>query len=242
MQAIYRLCFLLIAIGGTALAGVGNKDLDNIRALTAAGQYQQALEKHLWFHEESKSSAGMAGVRLSFAISAWIELGQKYPPAIQALTRIRDNDREVLLSGNGGFGNFHDLSAINSGLGDDENTLQLFLLLDKKFPGQAKAYYIVAENLLIRNKQYHICAKYIGDPIIKFEGLRHSRELNLSLAKTNSEMSDAFFLEFADKNYIEGVITLIEVLVAINKRAEAEEVQQRAMSYFTNERIENALR
>ena len=65
-----------------ALAEVNLEDLNNIRDLVKNEQYELALQKHVWFHEESKSSSGMAGVRLSYAISNWVELGNKYPPAL----------------------------------------------------------------------------------------------------------------------------------------------------------------
>lgn len=241
MRGIHLLSVLLIVFSGISIASVSNEDLDEICKLTEAGQFEQALEKHLWFHEKSKNSPGMGGVRLSYAISAWIELGDKYPPAIDALKKIRDRDKEVLLSGKGSFENFHDLSSINRGLGEEEDTLKLFLTLDKKYPEQAESYYIVAEDLLIKHKKYNICAKYIGDPIIKYEGLRHNRELQLSFAKTNSKLNNPRYLEYADQSYIEGVVKLIEVLIAIDKRDEAIEVQKRALSYFANDSIKHAI-
>ena len=43
------------------------------------------------------------------------------------------------------------------------------MVLDKIFPKQSETYYHVTEDLLIEHKKYDICAKYIGDPIIKYE-------------------------------------------------------------------------
>ncbi len=240
MRTILTFITLLI-FSGISMASVGNKDLDEIRQLAKAGQFQQALEKHLWFHEESRSSSGMGGVRLSYAISAWIELGEKYPPAFEALIQVRDKDKEKLLSGNGSFDNFHDLSAVNRGLGEDEETLELFLILDRKYPEQSPSYYIVAEDLLIEHKKYDICAKYIGDPIAKYEGLRHRREMELSFAKTNPKLNNPRFLEHADESFIDGVLKLIEVLISIKKQDDASEIQKRALSYFPSESIKYAI-
>src|SRR5687768_17293473 len=89
------------------IAQVGNADLQEIRRLTSEGKYEEALNKHLWFHEESKSSIGMGGVRLSFALSHWMELGEAYPPALAALKAIRDANEAKLLEGAGGFREFH---------------------------------------------------------------------------------------------------------------------------------------
>ena len=240
MKSILILISLFI-VSNVSIASVGNKDLYEIRGLTKAGQFQQALEKHLWFHEESKSSPGMAGVRLSYAIAAWVELGEKYSPAMEALIQIRDQDREKLLSGNGSFENFHDLSSINREIGDEEATLELFLILDEKYSEQSDSYYIVAEDLLIRHKKYDICAKHIGDPIVKYEKIRHLREMQLSSIKTNPNMSNPHILEHTDTSYIDGVLKLIEVLIAINQQENAIEIQTRALSYFPNESIKLAI-
>ena len=63
--------FVLTLIYSTGAIGVvGNEDLDKICELAENGHYQEALEKHKWFHEESKKSAGMGGVRLSYALEA----------------------------------------------------------------------------------------------------------------------------------------------------------------------------
>lgn len=168
--------FLLAAIGLAFLAStrVGNDDLHAIRELADAGQYQKALDKHLWFHEESKKALGMGAVRLSYAISAWVKLGKKYPPALDALKEIRDTNAEVLLAGTGTVGNFHELAAIDRGLGEGWATVDLFIALDTTYPAQASAYYSVAEDLLMQYGKYEIIAKYLDDPVAKFERLRDS--------------------------------------------------------------------
>ncbi|MCW4225242.1 MAG: hypothetical protein N0E42_12255 [Candidatus Thiodiazotropha endolucinida] len=67
------------------------------------------------------------------------------------------------------------------------------------------------------------------------------RELNLSIAKSDSEMNDPEFLEYADSSFVKGVLNLIEVLVAIDKREQAIEVQSQALSYFPHADIEQAI-
>jgi hypothetical protein len=232
--AIFITCF-------SAFAEVGNKDLDDIRQLTKTGLYQQALDKHIWFHEASKTSSSMAGVRLSYAIDAWIKLGEKYPPALDALINVRDTNKELLLSGNGDFQYFHDFSSINRELGEEDQTYELFLILDKKYPKQADTYYHVVENLLIEKKEYKLCGKYIGDPIYKYENIRHHRETLLSFEKREPNMNKPRYLKYANKSFIDGVIKLIEVLVAIDKKDEAIEIQKRALSYYDNKKIRNAI-
>jgi hypothetical protein len=44
-----------------AFASVGHEDLQEARELAEKGKYEEALQKHLWFHEESKKTTGMGG-------------------------------------------------------------------------------------------------------------------------------------------------------------------------------------
>jgi hypothetical protein len=40
------------------------------------GNYEEALRDHLWFHEHALEQVpALAGVRLSFALAAWVKLG-----------------------------------------------------------------------------------------------------------------------------------------------------------------------
>ncbi|SDU15438.1 hypothetical protein [Halopseudomonas salegens] len=220
---------------------VDNSDLDHIVQLTKEGRYQQALEKHLWFHEASKTSQGMGGVRLSYALDEWVRLGKNYPAAMDALIGIRDDNKELLLSGQGDFQNFLELSSINRVMGDREATLDLFIILDEKYPDQAQSYYHAAERLLIENKAYDISARYIGDPILKYEGLRHMRERNLGLARGNPDLNTPRFIAYADESFVNDVLSLIEILVAVGQADEALEVQKRALSYFESDRIMHAI-
>lgn len=236
MKRIIALILFTAITSGSAFADVGNKDLISIKELTAAGQYQQALEKHIWFHEESKSSKGMGAVRLSHALGAWMDLAKKYPPALDALVKIRDREKELLLSGKGKFQNFQELASINRELKEDQETYELFLILEKKFPEQGEKYYIVAEDLVMKKKNYELYAKYSGDPISKYQGLQDLRDEMMRYGKESVEISTV-----ADQRFTEGVVKLIEFLVAINRIDEAREIQKRALSYFDSEEIRKAL-
>lgn len=233
--------FCLLIIPMTGLAEVGHKDLDEIRNLTKAGHYEQALQKHIWFHEESKRSPGMGGVRLSYAIEAWVELSENYPPAKVALVELRDGYRERLSSGSGTFTDFHDLSSINHYIKEEDDTYDLFIFLHKEHSEQAANYYHVVEDLLIERKQYELWGKYVPDPLLKYEDIRHMREINISATKTMPSLNTPSFHKHTDEIFIHDVSQLLEALVALERTDEAKEIQKRALSYFDNEKIKHAI-
>ena len=144
---------LMMFLSVCVFAEAGLKDLREARKLAKEGKYEEALKKHIWFHEESKKSPGMGGVRLSFAIVDWVKLSKKYPPAKKALIAIRNKDEKTLLNGTGGFSNFHDLYSINKYLKEEDKTYKLFIILDSKYPKIAKRCYNVIEDALVEKQE-----------------------------------------------------------------------------------------
>src|SRR5947207_1761673 len=65
--------------------------LDDAERFTRDGKYEQALERQLWYHRNALQYApAQYGVRLSFALSGWVQLGKVYPKALAALRSTRD--------------------------------------------------------------------------------------------------------------------------------------------------------
>jgi hypothetical protein len=88
--------------------------LDEAESDAANGRHKDALAKHVWFHRNALERApAMYGVRLSFALSSWKELADEYPPALDAMKRVRDEAKTAILDGKAARRNFHDLSALN---------------------------------------------------------------------------------------------------------------------------------
>lgn len=231
-KIIKLLLIVLTTTSGIVFADVGKKDLKEIYELTGVGDYQNALEKHIRFHEESKKSPSMAGVRLSFALMSWVKLGEQYPKALTELRKIRDENDSLLRSGKGNFNTFHDLSSINRELNKSNLTVELFKYLDKHYVEQAKRYYHVVEPTLIEMKEYELCGKYIDNPVFKYESIRYDRESNLNSAKNYPRLNTPEHYKYIDKSYMTGVLNLLEVLTALGRADEKTQVLERASNYF----------
>ena len=107
--------------------------LEQTRVLVSNGEYSQALERMIWYHDNAlKHDSGHSGVRLSFALVNWIQLGEKYPKAITSLKSIRDRKTQHILSGTTELKLFRDVFAINNYLEDNQSLLIYSLLLLKK--------------------------------------------------------------------------------------------------------------
>ena len=233
--------------------------LDEARELTAKHQYEEALQRHIWYHNHVKEfgNSYQNALRLTSALSDWEELGRRYPKAKQALMEIRDKQTREFAEGRGYSELFQEVQAINDELQDDGATLALFKTIypqDKQLAGQCYGY---AENLLMQNGDYDWCLKCIGDPQAHFESCRRNLESQRESQQRMEAMrkqfpgpvprspGGAFKLpdmgQMATNNFVGQIRTLVEILVATGHQAAAEKIQAQAVSVLDDARLRSAV-
>lgn len=128
------------------------------------GAYKVALEKHIWYHRESRSVPGLGGVRVSFVMSDWVKLAELYPPAYDAMRDLRDEAANIVKGDapdNVTAAMFRDFVVFNVQLGDDDETVTLFEWAHKNKPALAKLSFRSARPTLIDKKAYALCKDYV---------------------------------------------------------------------------------
>ena len=191
--------------------------LESARQDTAARRYDDALAKHLWYHQNAlKIQPAQYGVRLSFALSYWVELARLYPPAMEALEAERRDAGVRLRSASGARTDFADYAAIGQYLDDEAPTVELFVWLDQHNPTLAAQSYPMAEAPLIKAKRYQLCGKYLDVP--------RSKEQMLSIYRSMLKGGDAGLRAFAQKTFAQRAATLVALLVINGRQAEADDV------------------
>src|SRR6185503_2215938 len=101
--------------------------LNEARQFAEDGKFEEALDRHVWFHEHAlEVRPSYYGVRLSYALSDWAELGKVYPKALETLKGIRDEKASRLLTGQTDRHLFHDVESINDHLNESVATVELF--------------------------------------------------------------------------------------------------------------------
>src|SRR5262249_45924751 len=105
-------------------AAPASDPLDEAKLLSEQGKYEEALQKHIWLHDHVlEQQPAYYGVRLSFALSEWMELGKKYPKALEALKDIRDKKTARLVAGEQDVNLFDDVQSINEHLDEPAATV-----------------------------------------------------------------------------------------------------------------------
>ncbi len=241
MRSAYLLAVLIGSCCPWATASADDPDfqrvLNEARSLAGQGKYEEALRKHLWFHENSKNAPGMGGVRLSFALADWIKLGEKYPKAREALVGVRDDDLRAFEAGRGTFELFHDLASIDRYLDERAKTIALFKEIRIKKPELAALCYLVAEEDLASAREYAICGEFIADATARLDQMASNREMQAKFALKGQPRME----KMADQAFVKSVRRLVEILVGAGRKPEAEDVRTRALVVLDNPSIRSAV-
>ena len=163
-----------------------------------------------------KIAPSLKGVRLSFALSHWYELAEKYRPALVAMEQARDMAAADVLTARSTRPSFQDLAALNRRLGQEAHTLELFETLDREQPQAADKVFDLAQPALIKGKAFELANRYVDPPadVIKMverfhEDLRMAPELGMPEEHR----------KFAKRSFTYHASTLVAIL-AINGRHE----------------------
>jgi hypothetical protein len=208
-----------------------DKIFDEAISDTKAGRYVDALAKHVWFHENAlKIAPAFYGVRLSFALVDWVELGKAYPPALEKLKGIRDQTADRIRNTVGNHSTaqtdrdrlrdaFHDVVSINKYLKETGKSKDLFFWLDSHKPRLANYLFDLAEPALIEAKEYRLCGRYLeaDDSFQRFRDI-YRRDIESPQDR-----------EFAGKSFVNETTTLVALLVLNDRKADADRIAAEAL-------------
>lgn len=249
MRILLSLVFVIVLLAGCVSGGGGNRGpqtekgnadaLSIARRLAAEGNFEAALHQHIWLHDNAlKDRPSYYGARLSFALADWVELGKKYPPAREALIRIRNEKSERIRNGEFDFGLLHDVTSINEHLRQPEATVALIKDLRSMSPELSGKAYALAHSGLVAANEHALDRELLGDALAR-----------LALAKTEFEagMRDASALEFNERRaqrifFTLHVSRIISTLKNNSEMKLARQVQAEALKTLNNKEIRGALR
>jgi len=182
-----------------------NLYLEETRTLVSNGEYSQALERMIWYHNNAlKHDPSQSAVRLSFALKDWIQLGEMFPKAITSLKSIRDRKTHKIHSGTTEFNLFKDVFAINKYLEDKQSSIDLFVTLAQEKPQLGKILAEIIGDFLYTNKRYDIIQKYLGEPIELFNWAKSLYKTSNQL-EVSKEIYQHCSLHFQESKYEEAI-------------------------------------
>jgi len=112
-------------------------------ALAQKGRAEDALSEYLWcFDHGLEHGPGFTGVRLSFLLGRIVQLGRTHPAALDELRKRRDAAGKEIEACKADFPTAMGFAALNSHLGEPQQTLALFdrIKADKTQPARVRQY------------------------------------------------------------------------------------------------------
>ena len=215
--------------------------LDAASELAGDGQYEQALREFQWFHDHAlEQDPTLYGVRLSYALYAWVDLGQEYPPALEALEAVRQRDMALLLAGQGKRGLFHDVVAINDELGKSEETHALCVELERADPALLLACADIALPAIIAAGDYALAERLLPAPD---ETIRErSRFLMKAFSRWRRQHGRTMYIPSQIDIYANDVRQVLAVLGQRGRHAEAARLRKLAVDLIPATTVRRAVR
>ena len=202
-----------------------------------AGRFEDALRKHLWFQRESlKYEPALVGVRGSFAMADWAQLGRKYAPAMQALLRERSERAADVAAGRDVLASFGDVAAIDRALDDWNETYRLFALIEGRDEALALRASRYAHEAFVEMKDFAKAARYL-DPEAE---LRMVMDMRKSLGRMGGEQypgQDAM----AERLLNERLGQMVAVLVLGGRTADARSLAERMRKEIGGAKLDETL-
>jgi hypothetical protein len=225
--------------------------LSQARELMNRGRFEDALQGYLSYYTQGRGSP--TNGPLASALSDWVELGQRYPKAKQALLDIRDSDTREFAEGRGNPKLFGELADINAALGEKDHTYALFLGIEQSDAPLAQECYYFMEPALVERGEYEVCARYLGNPQTRFDSARRTFEMGQGLAQQLSPMNGGTrpylparnasdtIAKAATDSFVRSVSQLLEILVATGRQGEAEKLRAQALATLDDPRLQPAI-
>jgi hypothetical protein len=149
-----------------------------------------------------------------------------------------------------------DVNSINNYLGQEDATLALFKTMYENDPKLAGECFYYAEDLLLKNGEYELLFKCVGDPQAHFESARRGFEVLIESQQRMAEMRKKYpapqlpagafrppdMMQLATNNFVGQVCKLVEILVATGHNADAEKIQNEAVTVLDDARLQSAVR
>ena len=213
--------------------------LGEARRDAADVRFRDALAKHVWFHEHALDiEPSQAGVRVSFALASWVDLGKVYPKALEKLRSIRDATGLAVLANPEPQLLFTEYKSICKYLGEDNLTVTLFSRLEARDPALAKKVYSSAQSVLLRTGHPELCAKYLA-PEESWPAILKDYQHTTALArdpKLGQKIADYARQSFTNKTTI-----LVALLTTNGRKPEAENIVKSALEVLGDDAFKKQL-
>jgi hypothetical protein len=213
-----------------------SEHINAARLATTEGDFQAALDHYVWFHEHAlEEDLAFIGVRLSFALVEWIELGRKFLPAADALQTKLLSYTTDLLSGKLDEQVLRDTVAINECLTDWQANHSLFCKLryvDAQFTNRYSSLFLPS---IFKSEDYSLAREYLKEPASSIQRLAKDLKESVSYIQSASIPDKDDAVDAMVNGFLEDVKMILLVHQRTGDINFAEELRERAIAEVASE-------
>lgn len=207
------------------------------RQAARLGAHAEALQKYLWFHHHAlEHDVALTGVRLSYALGEWFELGNAYPPALDALELVQAANSQSLQGDARDRTTFHDFASINDRLGQSGRTSSMFREIAERQPEFAKECWLLALPSLIRTRDFGLARRFATSPLVRLDS--HLTSFAKLLNERQPSREDDLLIGL----YARRILELMKVFEGVGEQDEAGRLQAKAIEELTSPNDREELR
>lgn len=204
--------------------------LDAARAAARERRYDDALKNYEWFfdHALDDDPAAFYGVRLSYCLSEWADLGSRYPPARRRLEERRD-EALALLDSTRDPEMFHDYMGICRALEDSRSPLEAFVDLHRRDPELAASAVRFIWHEVVEAGMWDVAAPYVKDAQFDYQNALEKFEQAMLVCDENPDFGGEEFADQIRGWCVADLRDLWLVLMHSNRSSEAEKIKELAL-------------
>lgn len=132
-------------------------------------RYAESLEKYKWFYDNSiKIDESYYGVRLSYCLGEWAELGMVYPGALTELNKLKESTLEYFEKSQKRR-SFHEYSSICEVLNCQKETYDRFLEVREKNKEFSHKLFTFVYEYCASQKMWDLCREYLGNGFSQYK-------------------------------------------------------------------------
>lgn len=193
--------------------------LEDAKHAAQSGDYSDALNKFEYFFEHAldEDPYSLYGVRLSYCLDEWIDLGEKYPPALERLHQLKEISL-TQLNETKDPERFHDYMAICRYLGCADKPVTQFLHIHSHEQPLAQAIVRFIWDDLVKAEMWDICAEYLPDPKEEYEHSIAKFDEALKICQSDSRLNEEEFKQQIKGWYVVDVSNILLVLQHTGQR------------------------
>jgi hypothetical protein len=211
--------------------------------LESSGYWPKALERCLWLYDHGQELGGVGnpnGDNFSGATWIWQPLVKAYPPALEALIKLRADKVASLGASRWPADTFGEIVAMNRVLEDDPKTVALYVELIARDPAHDDDYWRAAKDAILEAKRYDLAKGHMGNFVTDYDVIE-GRYLNSLKNLENMRGDKAYFQAQKNDDLVRDTLALADTAVGCGDRSSAMAVLKRAMARVTDRRLEAAL-